>query len=219
VTSLGGHPVDVAAWQIDACYSCSQKGLGAPSGLAPITVSRRAVADARSRSFYFDLKLLDAYWSDHKYHHTLSAPLIYALREALAIVEEEGLEARWGRHRHHHHVLAAGLGAMGLELLPPEGERLWTLNAVCVPDGVDEARVRRHLLEVFSVEIGAGLGPLAGRIWRVGLMGHGATAQNVLLFLSALERALGEQGYRVTPGAGTAAAADALASLGANAAV
>jgi alanine-glyoxylate transaminase / serine-glyoxylate transaminase / serine-pyruvate transaminase len=219
VTSLGGHPVDVAAWQIDACYSCSQKGLGAPSGLAPVTVARRAVADARSRSFYFDLRLLDAYWSDRKYHHTLSAPLMYALREALAIVEEEGLEARWGRHRHHHHVLAAGLGAMGLELLPPEGERLWTLNAVCVPDGVDEARVRRHLLEVFNVEIGAGLGPLAGRIWRVGLMGHGATAQNVLLFLSALERALGEQGYRVTPGAGTAAAADALASLGANAAV
>jgi alanine-glyoxylate transaminase / serine-glyoxylate transaminase / serine-pyruvate transaminase len=214
VTSLGGHPVDAGAWQADAVYSCSQKGLGAPSGLAPVTFSADALArGAGSQSFYFDVRLLQAYWIDRKYHHTISAPLVYALAEALAAVEEEGLEVRWARHRHHHSALASGLGAMGLELLPPEGERLWTLNAVCVPDGIDEAAVRRFLLAQFNIEIGAGLGPLAGRIWRVGLMGHGSSAQSVLVFLSALERALREQGYPVTPGAGTAAAGDALATV------
>ncbi len=133
VTSLGAHPVDVAGWQLDAVYSCTQKGLGAPSGMAPICFSKRAKERAKSRSFYFDLGLLEAYWSGRKYHHTISAPLVYAVREALVAVEEETLEARFARHRRHHMVLAAGLGAMGLELLPPEGERLWTLNAVCVP--------------------------------------------------------------------------------------
>ncbi|MPZ17300.1 MAG: aminotransferase class V-fold PLP-dependent enzyme [Luteitalea sp.] len=217
VTSLGGHPLEVALWQIDACVSCTQKGLGAPSGLAPLTFGARARERAAGldspRSFYLDLGLLESYWVRRKYHHTISAPLVYALREALVVIEEEGLETRWQRHRRHHVALAAGLGAMGLELLPPEGERSWTLNAVCVPDGIDDARVRRHLLDVFNIEIGAGLGPLAGRIWRVGLMGHGANAQYVLVFLSALERALREQGFRVPPGTGTAAAGDALASL------
>jgi alanine-glyoxylate transaminase/serine-glyoxylate transaminase/serine-pyruvate transaminase len=214
VTSLGGHPVEVGAWQVDVCYSCSQKGLGAPSGLAPIVFGPRALERrVRARSFYFDLGLLEQYWIGRTYHHTLSATLLYALREALIVVEEEGLEARWARHRRHYHVLAAGLGAMGLELLPPEPERLWTLNAVCVPPGVDEAAVRRTLLESFNIEIGGGLGPLAGRIWRVGLMGAGSSSQLVLLFLSALERALRAQGYRLEPGAGTAAAADALATV------
>ena len=214
VTSLAAHPLEVGAWDVDVCYSCSQKGLGAPSGMAPATFSARAL-DRRvpSRSFYVDLALLEDYWVRRKYHHTLSSTLLYALREALLAVEEEGLEARWARHRRHHRVLTAGLGAMGLELLPPEAERLWSLNAVCVPDGVDEAAVRRVLLQQFNIEIGAGLGPLAGRIWRVGLMGSGSSAQLVLLFLSALERALREQGYRLDPGAGTAAAADALASF------
>jgi len=213
VTSLGAHPVDVAGWQLDAVYSCTQKGLGAPSGMAPITFSARAKERAKSRSFYFDLGLLEAYWSGRKYHHTISAPLVYAVREALVAVEEETLEARFARHRRHHMVLAAGLGAMGLELLPPEGERLWTLNAVCVPDGVDEAAVRKYLLQQFNLEIGAGLGPLAGRIWRVGLMGSGSSSQLILLFLSALERALRAQGVAVSPGTGTAAAGDALSSL------
>ena len=214
VTSLAAHPVDVGGWEIDACYSCSQKGLGAPSGMAPLTFSTRAMQRrVKARSFYLDLALLEDYWLRRKYHHTLSSTLLYALREALLTVEEEGLEPRWARHRHHHHVLAAGLGAMGLELLPPEGERLWTLNAVCVPPGIDEAAVRRTLLGQFNIEIGAGLGPLAGRIWRVGLMGAGSSSQYVLLFLSALERALREQGYRMEPGAGTAAAADALATV------
>jgi alanine-glyoxylate transaminase/serine-glyoxylate transaminase/serine-pyruvate transaminase len=213
VTSLGAHPVDVAGWQIDACYSCSQKGLGAPSGMAPIAFSARARARAKSRSFYFDLGLIESYWVGRQYHHTIAAPLVYAVREALVALEEEGLETRWARHRRHHLVLAAGLGAMGLELLPPESERLWSLNAVCVPDGVDEAAVRRYLLEQFNLEIGAGLGPLAGRIWRVGLMGSGSSSQLILLFLSALERALRSQGYPVPPGTGTAAAGDALSSL------
>jgi alanine-glyoxylate transaminase/serine-glyoxylate transaminase/serine-pyruvate transaminase len=212
VTSLGGHPVDVAAWAADAVYSGSQKALGAPSGLAPMTLSPRALAQPPGRSFYLDVKLLQDYWIGRKYHHTIAAPLVFALDEALVAIEEEGLENRWARHRRHHHVLAAGLGAMGLELLPPQAERLWTLNAVCVPDGADEASVRRLLLEEFNVEVGGGLGTLAGRIWRVGLMGAGSSSRLILLFLSALERALRAQGYSVTPGIGTAAAGDMLST-------
>jgi alanine-glyoxylate transaminase/serine-glyoxylate transaminase/serine-pyruvate transaminase len=213
VTSLGTHPLDVGGWGLDACCSCSQKGLGAPSGLSPVAFSARARARAQSRSFYLDLGLIEQYWVAREYHHTIAAPLVYALREALVALDEEGLEARWARHRRHHLVLAAGLGAMGLELLPPEPERLWSLNAVCVPDGVDEAAVRRFLLQEFNIEVGAGLGPLAGRIWRVGLMGSGSSSQLILLFLSALERALRAQGFPVPPGTGTAAAGDALSSI------
>jgi alanine-glyoxylate transaminase/serine-glyoxylate transaminase/serine-pyruvate transaminase len=213
VTSLGGMPLTTHAWGVDACYSCSQKGLGAPSGLAPLTFSSRALA-ARvpSRSFYLDLALLEDYWVRRKYHHTLSAPLMYALREALTIVEEEGLEARWARHERNHLALAAGLDAMGLSLLPPEGERLWTLNAVRVPDGVDEAAVRRQLLADFNMEIGAGLGPLAGRIWRVGLMGAGSTLSNVLLFLTSLDRVLRASGYSTRPCGEAFTAAEAAAA-------
>jgi alanine-glyoxylate transaminase/serine-glyoxylate transaminase/serine-pyruvate transaminase len=206
VTSLGAVPRHVAEWQIDVCYSCSQKGLGAPSGLAPITFSPRALEQrVPSRSFYFDVALIEDYWVRRKYHHTLSAPLMFALREALAVVEEEGLEARWARHQSHHEALAAGLDRLGLTLLPPPPERLWTLNAVRVPEGIDEAAIRRQLLEQFSIEIGAGLGPLAGRIWRVGLMGSGATLANVTLLLAALERTLRASGY-VPPAAGAALA-------------
>jgi alanine-glyoxylate transaminase/serine-glyoxylate transaminase/serine-pyruvate transaminase len=213
VTSLGGHPVELAAWGIDIAYSCTQKCVGAPSGLAPIAVAGRARAMAREcRSFYFDLTLLEDYWLNRKYHHTMSASLIYALREALLMIDEEGLDARWARHERHHGVLAAGLEGMGLSLLPPAGERLWTLNAVRVPDGVDEASVRRMLLQTFNVEVGAGLGPLAGKIWRVGLMGASSTPQTLLLFLGALEAALTAHGWQTKPGAGTAAAAAALTS-------
>lgn len=191
VTTLGGVPVATGAWDVDACYSCTQKGLGAPSGLAPITFSARALEHrAPARSFYLDVALLRDYWVSRKYHHTISAPLVYALREALASVQEEGLEARWERHRTAHAALVAGLEAMGLSLLPPPGERLLTLNAVRVPQGVDEAAVRRHLLSESAIEIGAGLGPLAGKIWRVGLMGFGSTTQNVATFLAALGSAL-----------------------------
>jgi alanine-glyoxylate transaminase / serine-glyoxylate transaminase / serine-pyruvate transaminase len=207
VTSLGAHPLDVGAWNVDACYSCTQKGLGAPSGLAPIVFSGRALESRRrSRSYSFDVALLEDYWLRRKYHHTISAPLVYALAEALAIVEEEGLEVRWARHERHHCALAAALEAMGLRLLPPPHERLWTLNAVCVPPGVDEAAVRRHLLERSAIEIGAGLGPLAGRIWRVGLMGSGSTEAVLLQFLGAFERALLANGFRLPAGAAAQAA-------------
>jgi alanine-glyoxylate transaminase / serine-glyoxylate transaminase / serine-pyruvate transaminase len=197
VTSLGALPLRTGRWHADVTYSCTQKGLGAPSGLSPMTFSARALeARAPSRSFYLDLSLLEDYWVRRKYHHTISAPLVFALHEALTAIEEEGLEPRWERHRRNHLALAAGLDALGLALLPPEPERLWTLNAVRVPDGIDEAAVRRQLLDEFSIEIGAGLGPLAGRIWRVGLMGSGSTLANVLLFLTALEHVLRKSGYR-----------------------
>jgi alanine-glyoxylate transaminase/serine-glyoxylate transaminase/serine-pyruvate transaminase len=193
VTSLGAMPVDVAGWQIDACYSCSQKGLGAPSGMAPVTFGPRALERrVECRSFYLDLGLLEDYWVRRKYHHTLSSSLAIAVREALAMVEEEGLEARWERHERCHRALAAGLDAIGLGLLPPVSERLWNLNAVLVPDTLDasgEAAVRRHLLEKEGIEIGAGLGPLAGKIWRVGLMGSGSTRENVERVAAALQSA------------------------------
>jgi alanine-glyoxylate transaminase/serine-glyoxylate transaminase/serine-pyruvate transaminase len=195
VTSLGALPVDVAGWDIDACFSCSQKGLGAPSGMAPIAFSRRALdRRVRSRSFAFDLELLEAYWIGRKYHHTISAPLVYAVVAALAEVEDEGLEARWQRHEDVHDTLVTRLQARGLLLLPAPAERLWNLNAVIVPDGVDEAAVRRTLLQRHNIEIGAGLGPLAGRIWRIGLMGSGATTENVGRVMDGLTDALDTKG-------------------------
>lgn len=210
VTSLAAHPVEVGAWGLDACYSCSQKGIGAPSGMAPLSLSQRAMERrVDSRSFYLDVGLLQDYWVSRKYHHTISAPLVYALHEALQEIEDEGLEARWARHAARNRMLVAGLAAMGLTVLPPESERLWSVNAIRVPDGIDEAQVRRHLLARWDIEIGAGLGPLAGQIWRVGFMGSGATRQLVLLFLAALEDALRSQSHVLTPGAGTGAALDA----------
>ncbi len=209
VTTLGGVPLMTGEWDADACYSCTQKGLGAPSGLAPITFSKRALESrVPSRSFYLDLGLLEDYWVRRKYHHTISAPLIYALHEALVAIEEEGLAARWDRHRRHHLALVAGLDALGISLLPPHAERLWTLNAVGVPDGVDEPSVRRRLLEEFGIEIGAGLGPLAGKIWRVGVMGAGSTLSNILLFLSAFERVLRASGHRAGSESAAVAAAE-----------
>ena len=191
VTSLGAMPLDATAWELDVVYSCSQKGLGAPSGVAPIVFAPTALArKVPCRSFAFDLSLLEDYWVRRKYHHTMCASLIYALREALMVAEEEGLKLRWARHERHHLALVAGLEAMGLTLLPPTGERLWTLNAVRVPDGVDEAAVRRRLLQHFNIEIGAGLGPLAGKIWRVGLMGSSSTEALVTLFLAALQKSM-----------------------------
>jgi alanine-glyoxylate transaminase/serine-glyoxylate transaminase/serine-pyruvate transaminase len=213
VTTLGGVPVRAGAWGADVCYSCTQKGLGAPSGLSPLTFSARAQARrVPSRSFYLDLALLEDYWVRRKYHHTLSAPLIYALHAALVDAHEEGLDARWERHRRHHLAFVAGLEALGMSLLPAAAERLLTLNAVRVPEGVDEAAVRRRLLEEFSIEIGAGLGPLAGRIWRVGLMGSGSTLSNVLLLLTALEHVLRATGYRPNTAGAAVAAAEAAVS-------
>jgi alanine-glyoxylate transaminase/serine-glyoxylate transaminase/serine-pyruvate transaminase len=215
VTSLGGHPLELEQWGIDACYSCTQKCVGAPSGLAPVAFAPSALARrVTCRSFYLDLALLEDYWIRRKYHHTISASLVYALYEALVAIEEEGLEARWRRHERNHRVLVAGLRAMGLDLLPPETERLWTLNAIRVPEGVDEARVRQDLLARFNMEIGAGLGPLSGKIWRVGLMGHSSSPQAILLFLGALENALHAQGHTVPAGAGTGAAVAAMTDEG-----
>jgi len=194
VTSFGGHELDVGAWGVDACYSCTQKCLSAPSGLAPVVFGPRALERrVKCRSFYFDLQLLEDYWLERKYHHTMSSVLVYALAEALAIVEEEGLDARWARHERNHRALLEGLGVLGLSVLPPQGERLWTLNAVRVPPGADEAAVRRHLLEEFNIEIGTGLGPLAGKIWRVGLMGACSAPRLIVLLLGALESALAVQ--------------------------
>jgi alanine-glyoxylate transaminase/serine-glyoxylate transaminase/serine-pyruvate transaminase len=194
VTSLGGHPLEAAAWGLDAVYSCTQKCIGAPSGLAPVAWTPAAQARrVPCRSFYLDLALLEDYWVRRKYHHTLSSTLLYALYEALAAVEEEGLEARWARHERNHQALVRGLEALGLSLLPPQSERLWTLNAVRVPDGIDEAAVRRALLTGFGIEIGAGLGPLAGKIWRVGLMGASSTDTLVTQFLDALGQVLQRQ--------------------------
>ena len=211
VTSLGGHEVDLAGWGVDIAYSCTQKCIGAPSGLAPIAVSGAARERLiPCRSFYLDLKLLEDYWVSRKYHHTMSSTLIYSLREALLMVEEEGLSSRQARHERHHHALAAGIEAMGLSLLPPEPERLWTLNAVRMPGGVDEAAVRRTLLTNYNIEVGSGLGPLAGKIWRVGLMGASSTPQTLLQFLAACEGAFAMHGHRVPAGAGVAAAAASL---------
>jgi alanine-glyoxylate transaminase/serine-glyoxylate transaminase/serine-pyruvate transaminase len=142
---------------------------------------------------YLDLSLLEDYWLRRHYHHTMCASLIYALREALLVVEEETLALRWSRHERHHRALVKGLEEQGLSLLPPPMERLWTLNAVRVPDGVDEAATRNHLLHTYNIEIGSGVGPLAGKIWRVGLMGASSTRALVTLFLSALEDALARQ--------------------------
>ncbi len=195
VTSLGGMPVEVDAWGIDVCYSATQKCLGAPSGLAPITFSDRAIEILRKRktpvpSFYLDADLMTRYWVEKVYHHTASSHLHYALREALRLILEEGLEARWERHRQVHQKLVEGLEELGLELLPPPDYRLPMLNAVKVPEGVEEAEVRAQLLHQYGIEIGAGLGPLKGRIWRIGLMGYGASLANVAYLLFALREVL-----------------------------
>ena len=190
VTSLGGMDLRVDDWQIDACYSGTQKCLSCPPGLSPVTFSDRAleVMDARKtkvQSWYLDMSMLRNYWGSNRvYHHTAPINMTYALREALMIVVEEGLDERIARHRANHERLRAGLEAMGLRYIPQHS--LTTLNAIHAPEGVDEAAGRRWLLENYSLEIGAGLGPFAGKAWRIGLMGHASTRRNVDLVLTAL---------------------------------
>ena len=214
VTSLGGHPVGVDRNEIDVCYSGTQKCLGAPPGLAPITFSDRAIERIRARkskvqSWYRDITMVEKYWGDDRtYHHTAPISMNYALREALRIVWEEGLEARWKRHELNHRALVAGVEAMGLEMSVAPEHRLWSLNAVRVPEGVDDARVRTRLLNDFNIEVGGGLGPLKGKIWRIGLMGSGSTRENVLLVLEALHAALSAEGYRCPSGVEAAAGAN-----------
>jgi alanine-glyoxylate transaminase / serine-glyoxylate transaminase / serine-pyruvate transaminase len=196
VTSLGGMPVMVDENGIDIAYSCTQKGLGCPPGLAPMTVSPRALDRLKSRktpvqSWYLDLQLLDSFYTGHKYHHTASATLFYALREGLAIVAEEGRENRWERHRRNHEAFVKGIEAMGMSMqVQNPADRLWTLNTPRVPEGIDDAKVRGWLLEKRGIEIAGGFGPLAGKVFRIGLMGYGSTEDNVGFILEALREAL-----------------------------
>jgi alanine-glyoxylate transaminase/serine-glyoxylate transaminase/serine-pyruvate transaminase len=212
VTSLACVPVEVDKWQIDACYSCTQKGLSAPPGLAPVTFSARAMESIRARkskcrSWYLDLAMIANYWgSDRVYHHTAPVTMNYALYEALRVVLEEGLEARWERHRRNAAALHAGLEAMGLKLVAQQGYRLPQLTTVGVPDGIDEAKVRAEMLRKFNIEIAAGLGPLKGKVWRIGLMGESSRRENVMLALAALEQILAAMGYEVPRGKALGAA-------------
>ncbi|MBI2948551.1 MAG: alanine--glyoxylate aminotransferase family protein [Verrucomicrobia bacterium] len=212
VTSLGGCSVKIDAWQVDAVYSGTQKCLSCPPGLAPVSLSKRALETAARRkrkvqSWYLDVNLLSSYWGQERvYHHTAPITMNYALHEALRLTLEEGLENRFRRHQQNHESLKSGLAAMGLRLAAQEGHQLWQLNTVTVPDGVDEAAVRKRLLSDFNIEIGAGLGPLKGKIWRVGLMGETSTKENVKTFLRALGQILKDSGRKVDLEAALAAA-------------
>ena len=201
VTSLGGMPIEIDMNGIDVAYSVTQKCLGAPPGLSPMTLSPRAVEALEKRqtpvpSWYHDLKLIWQHWRPPRsYHHTVSANMFYALREALRIVYEEGLAARFERHRTNHLALVAGVEAIGLQMHVEPPHRLWTLNTVRLPNGVDDTALRKDLLERYSIEVLGGFGPLAGQILRIGLMGSSSTRNNVLLFLEALQTCLARQGF------------------------
>lgn len=211
VTSLGGCPVRIDDWKVDAVYSGTQKCLSCPPGLAPVSLSPRALEVAKNRkkkvqSWYLDVNLLASYWGQERvYHHTAPISMNYAFHEALRLTLEEGLENRWRRHQENHHALKSGLKAMGLSLDSQEGHQLWQLNAVTVPEGIDEAAVRKRLLTDFNIEVGAGLGPLKGKIWRVGLMGETSTRANVQRFLAALGQILKESGRGIDVEAALAA--------------
>jgi alanine-glyoxylate transaminase/serine-glyoxylate transaminase/serine-pyruvate transaminase len=213
VTSLGGVPVHVDEWGVDIAYSAAQKCLSAPPGASPITVSDRAMEKIRGReteprSWYLDLSLLARYWGDERaYHHTAPISTVYALREALRLAAEEGIEARWERHREVAGEFKAGVEAMGLEMNAPDDLWLPSLNAVRVPDGVDDGAVISHLLEAYDLEVASGLGDLAGEIWRIGCMGYSARRKNVDYLLAALADALRREGYD-PDGQATSAASD-----------
>ena len=219
VTSLGSHDVRMDEWDIDICYSASQKCLGAPPGLAPISLGPRAMDVINERktavqSFYFNLKDLEAYWSQTRaYHHTSPISMTYGLRESLRMMMEEGIEERLNRHARTAAALRAGVEALGLQVLADPQYRLNPLTAALIPEGVDEAVVRRKLITDYNIEIGAGLGDLQGKVWRIGLMGESARESNVFAFLSAFERILPDQGYEVAYGSSLAAAQQALADF------
>ncbi|WP_372522719.1 alanine--glyoxylate aminotransferase family protein [Sulfuricaulis sp.] len=216
VTSLGGSPLKVDEWGLDAVYSCSQKCLSCVPGLSPVTFSNRAVEKIKKRktkvqSWFFDLNLVMGYWGSGKrvYHHTAPINLLYGLHEALAMLQEEGLENSWARHRHQHLALRSGIEAMGLSLLVHESARLPQLNAIVVPEGVDEAVLRSRLLNEYNLEIGAGMGSLAGKIVRIGLMGYGANMKNVMYCLEALEAVLADMHAPILTGVAMNAAQSA----------
>jgi len=215
VTSLGGCPVEVDGWGIDACYSGTQKCLSCPPGLSPLTFGERALEALRRRrskvqSWYLDLTMIEKYWGvERVYHHTAPISMSYALAEALRVVEEEGLEARFERHRRNHLALAAGLEALGFRFVVEPDRRLWMLNSVYLPtlaSGRDEAQLRRRLLDDFSIEVGGGLGAFKGKIWRIGLMGESSRRVNVMRLLEALEVLLPDAGVTLRAGASLAAA-------------
>jgi alanine-glyoxylate transaminase/serine-glyoxylate transaminase/serine-pyruvate transaminase len=213
VASLAAEPLDVDKQRLDIVFSGSQKALSAPPGMSPITVSPRVEEVLKNRktkvqSWYFDLTTAMNYWGkDRLYHHTPPISLIYALREAMRLTIEEGLENRWERHRVNQQALIAGVEAMGLKLLVENPkDRLVTVTPVMIPAGIDDAKYRNQLLDEFNIEIAGGIGPLKGKIWRLGLMGYCAQKANVLLLLASMEKVLVEQGGRVAPGAGVAAA-------------
>jgi alanine-glyoxylate transaminase/serine-glyoxylate transaminase/serine-pyruvate transaminase len=212
VTALGGIPVEIDNWQVDAVYSGTQKCLSCPPGLAPVSFSDRAVDKIlkrreKVRSWYLDISLLANYWgSDRVYHHTAPINMTYALHEALRLVLEEGLDACFARHRKNHEALKAGLAAIGISYATQAGHELPQLNAVQIPPGVDDLAVRKSLLDRFGIEIGAGLGAFKGKVWRIGLMGYASRQANVLLLLAALEQLLAENGHRFEHGGGVAAA-------------
>jgi alanine-glyoxylate transaminase/serine-glyoxylate transaminase/serine-pyruvate transaminase len=223
VASLGGQPISVAENRLDFVYSGSQKCLSCPPGLAPVSLSDKAVRRLEERgtpvrSWYLDLTLLGKYWrsTNRVYHHTAPISLNYAMREALRMIEEEGLGNRFCRHRQNHLALVAGVEAMGLAMFAKPDLRAWTVNTVRVPEGIDDARVREQLLEQYGIEIVGGQGPLTGKIWRIGLMGSSSTRNNILLLLAALEDVLTGLGHGVEKGAGVAAAIQCYQS-GANA--
>ncbi len=216
VTSLAGIPVEVDEWGADAAYSGTQKCLSCPPGLSPVTFSDRAIAAVKARrtkvqSWFLDLNLVLAYWDaegGRSYHHTAPVNALYGLNEALEMVEEEGLEQAWARHTRTHNALRAGLEAMGIGFLVDPAYRLPQLNTVFIPDGLDDAATRGALLRDFGIEIGAGLGPFAGKIWRIGLMGESSRINNVLVLLAALEKLMRAAG-RPIPASGVEAAASA----------
>jgi len=218
VTSLGCVPLKVDEWQLDAVFSCSQKGLSCPPGLSPVTISTRAEEamgrrKTKAQSWYLDLSLVRQYWgSDRAYHHTAPITMVYALREGLRLLHEEGLDARWARHARNHRAVKAGLTALGLKYAAKEGNQLPQLNAVFVPPGVDDLAVRKRLLTDFGIEVGGGLGDFKGKVWRIGLMGHNSRPGPVFTVLAALEQCLRGAGVKVNPGAGVAAAEEVYAS-------
>jgi len=214
VTSLGGTELRVDAWGVDAIYSGTQKCLSCVPGLSPVSFNDRAIEAIKGRkspvqSWFLDLNLVMGYWGQgakRAYHHTAPVNTLYALHESLVILQEEGLENSWARHRLHHNALKAGLEALGLSFVVPEAERLPQLNAVTIPDGVDDAAVRGALLNDYNLEIGAGLGPMAGTVWRIGLMGYAARKDNVLKCLAALDEVLARVNAPVNSGVAVAAA-------------
>ncbi len=215
VTSLGGIPVEVDAWGIDACYSGTQKCLSCPPGLAPLTMSSRAMEVVRQRrspcrSWYLDLSLIAEYWNDRSraYHHTAPISMLYGLHEALRLVHEEGLAPRFTRHQLNSDALLAGLQPLGLMPLPSKGHRLPMLNCVRLPDRVDDTLVRTQLLRDYGIEIGGGLGPLRARVWRIGLMGESCQQAHVLTLLNALEGIFAQHGWLEQPGRAVQAAVE-----------